>query len=173
MRLHVLFAFCCCCVTLVSGWGGGKKKAAEAAATEAPSDVLVSCRGTFGLMRIMVTPRTAPLGAARFLALVKYGHFDGTPFHRAIEGYIAQFGISPRGWRMKDWPDIADDPFELTEEEPVFKRGWLSFAGYVERRWGCAGRRYYSQYCARCRTAAAVAAAAAAPCRYSLLRVRY
>eukprot|EP00971_Amphidinium_carterae_P178772 3546054-Amphidinium_carterae.1 len=74
----------------------------------------VVCRLTTGAMTIRVRPDWGPLGAQRFLSLVRSKYFDGCAFFRAIKGFIVQFGISPNDklrekWR-KDVPPLRDDP---------------------------------------------------------------
>lgn len=59
----------------------------------------------------------APLGADRFYNLARLGFYDDARFHRVIEGYIVQFGLSGdpavtaawRGNRIPDDPPRSDN----------------------------------------------------------------
>lgn len=54
----------------------------------------------------------APLGTDRFYNLVKVGYYDKTAFFRVIDGFMAQFGISPYPSANEVWRSvpIPDDP---------------------------------------------------------------
>ena len=78
-----------------------------------------------GRFALEVHPEWAPLGAARFLDLVKSHYFDDSRFFRVRAGFIVQFGIagSPKVsqvWRAKT---IADDPVKQSN-----LRGHAAFA---------------------------------------------
>jgi peptidylprolyl isomerase len=45
-----------------------------------------------GRIEIKLLPDVAPLHVARIKALARQGFYDGTPFHRVIEGFMAQGG---------------------------------------------------------------------------------
>eukprot|EP01042_Synura_sphagnicola_P000301 gene301-313_t len=64
------------------------------------------------VVRILIVPQWAPLGAARMHELVTRAYFDGLRFFRVIPRFMAQFGIpgEPKGQRTTTWPPIADDP---------------------------------------------------------------
>jgi cyclophilin family peptidyl-prolyl cis-trans isomerase len=86
---------------------------------------LVDIDTSQGRFTLEVHPDWAPIGAARFLELVKAKYFDDSRFFRIRVGYIAQFGIagSPKvsqAWRTKT---IADDPVKQSN-----KRGFVAFA---------------------------------------------
>jgi peptidyl-prolyl cis-trans isomerase A (cyclophilin A) len=82
----------------------------------------VSSKGDFV---VRVTRAWAPNGADRFYNLVKHGFFNGAKFFRVIQGFVAQFGISP-------YPEVSsalgnaniqDDPVKHSNT-----RGTLTFA---------------------------------------------
>ncbi|MBW4048315.1 MAG: peptidyl-prolyl cis-trans isomerase [Proteobacteria bacterium] len=63
-----------------------------------------------GVIRIELDTEKAPKSAANFLAYVKSGHFDGTIFHRVIDGFMIQGGgFEPD---MKQKPTQAPIPNE-------------------------------------------------------------
>jgi peptidyl-prolyl cis-trans isomerase A (cyclophilin A) len=74
---------------------------------------------------VEVTRAWSPRGADRFYNLVKYHFFDGAAFFRVMEGFVVQFGISPRPEVSRVWENakIADDP--VTQSNT---RGTLTFA---------------------------------------------
>ena len=47
---------------------------------------------TYGRVVIEMRPDLAPKHVARIKELVRQGFYDGTPFHRVIEGFVAQGG---------------------------------------------------------------------------------
>ncbi len=63
-----------------------------------------------GVIRIELDAEKAPKSAANFLAYVKSGHFDGTVFHRVIDGFMIQGGGFEPG--MKQKPTQAPIPNE-------------------------------------------------------------
>ncbi len=54
-----------------------------------------------GVIRIELNAEKAPKSAANFLAYVKSGHFDGTVFHRVIDGFMVQGGGFEPGMKQK------------------------------------------------------------------------
>ncbi len=54
-----------------------------------------------GVIRIELNAEKAPKSVANFLAYVKSGHFDGTVFHRVIDGFMAQGGGFEPGMKQK------------------------------------------------------------------------
>jgi homoserine O-acetyltransferase len=63
-----------------------------------------------GAIVIQVHPDWAPIGAARFLELVRAGYYDDSRFFRIVKGQWAQFGINgdPKVsslWRTRTIPD--------------------------------------------------------------------
>jgi peptidyl-prolyl cis-trans isomerase A (cyclophilin A) len=72
-----------------------------------------------------VLPDWAPLGAARFRALVESGFYDGARFFRVLPGFVAQVGINgdPAVTRKWDKSEIQDDPVRQSNT-----RGRVTFA---------------------------------------------
>jgi peptidyl-prolyl cis-trans isomerase A (cyclophilin A) len=82
----------------------------------------VTTRGDFV---IEVNPTWAPVGAARFLTLVRNGYFDDAAFFRVVPGFVVQFGLAADPAVTKVWADsvIRDDPVRVSN-----KRGTIVFA---------------------------------------------
>mmetsp|Transcript_54370 Transcript_54370/g.117687 ORF Transcript_54370/g.117687 Transcript_54370/m.117687 type:complete len:435 (-) Transcript_54370:129-1433(-) len=90
---------------------------------------VVECKTTEGTILIEVHPEWSPLGAARFLDLVRDKYLDGSAFFRAVENWLVQFGLSPNAELRAKWqatPPLKDDP--LRPDIPI-KRGTMAFAG--------------------------------------------
>jgi hypothetical protein len=85
---------------------------------------LTSGAGT-GKVRIEIHNEWAPLGAQRFLDLVKDTYFgDHLTFFRVIPGFICQFGLSSDPTKTQKWDKtIQDDPVKMSN-----KKGTLTFA---------------------------------------------
>ena len=77
-------------------------------------DVVLS-PGKKGVLRMMVYPEWAPLGAARFRELVETSFFDGCRFFRVIPGFMAQFGISGNPTTSRLWKSQASLHTSLTQ----------------------------------------------------------
>lgn len=124
---------------LLSACGGGEpEEAAEAdAAPEnpllqphrfretAPKEYRVRLQTTQGDVVIQVHRSWAPMGADRFYNLVKAGYYEGVPFHRVVEGFVAEFGIHPDPWVNAAWRQAT------MEDDPVTKanlRGRVTFS---------------------------------------------
>jgi peptidylprolyl isomerase len=69
-----------------------------------------------GQVEILLRPEIAPKHVERMMTLVRSGFYDGLPFFRVIEGFVAQTG-DPTGTGRggSDLPDLApefsDEPF--------------------------------------------------------------
>jgi len=89
-------------------WRSAQEMAADCRGSEA---VTVRLDTTKGALFIDVVPAWSPLGAQRFLQLVKDGYYDDIAIYRAIQGGLLQFGIvkdtDPRSSR---YAKFADDP---------------------------------------------------------------
>ncbi len=107
---------------------------AEAAAPAAPArvadpkdeDTLV-LEIPHGKIVIELRPDLAPLHVERIKTLVRRGFYDGTPFHRVIEGFMAQGG-DPTGTGTGG-SDLPDLPAEFSSPQKArFQRGTLGAA---------------------------------------------
>lgn len=101
---------------------------------------LVCCMTTKGSFNALVHEKWAPLGAQRFLDMVKHSYFEyKVPLFRCIKNFICQFGINSDPHLSKKFrPAINDDPNWLPEGKEHrkndkgvarFARGYLAYAG--------------------------------------------
>ncbi|GAB5365329.1 hypothetical protein AAMO2058_001048400 [Amorphochlora amoebiformis] len=76
-------------------------------------------------VHIEVYPKWAPIGAKRFLDLVKDKFFVDCRFHRVIPEFMCQFGIAGDPKHYKKWAQIKlkDDPVKVSN-----LRSHISFA---------------------------------------------
>jgi peptidyl-prolyl cis-trans isomerase A (cyclophilin A) len=67
---------------------------------------------TAGVFEVEVHRTWAPRAADRFYNLVEVGFYDGVPFHRVLDGFVAEFGIHPDPWVNAAWRQMAmtDEP---------------------------------------------------------------
>jgi cyclophilin family peptidyl-prolyl cis-trans isomerase len=73
-----------------------------AAATLAhAADPRVELRTNRGVIVLELYPDKAPKTVANFLQYVKDGHYEGTTFHRVIDGFMIQGGGFDRDFRQK------------------------------------------------------------------------
>ena len=91
----------------------------------APAVSTVRLETSKGNIDIEVTRAWSPLGADRFINLVRLGFFDDARFFRITPGRWAQFGIPAdpavaQAWRNRT---LSDDPFKQTNV-----RGTVAFA---------------------------------------------
>jgi len=66
---------------------------------------MVELQTNHGNIRIELDTANAPKSSENFLAYVRSGHFDGTIFHRVIDGFMIQGGGFEPG--MKQKPTLA------------------------------------------------------------------
>jgi peptidyl-prolyl cis-trans isomerase A (cyclophilin A)/peptidyl-prolyl cis-trans isomerase B (cyclophilin B) len=66
--------------------------AAAAAPGAAAADPQVDVKTSLGTIRLELYPAKAPKTVENFLQYVKDGHFNGTVFHRVIDGFMIQGG---------------------------------------------------------------------------------
>lgn len=91
----------------------------------APAVSLVRLDTSKGVVDIEVTRDWGPVGADRFINLVRYGYYDDTRFFRVTTGRWVQFGINgdpaiAKAWRHRTLPD---EPFKQSNV-----RGTVAFA---------------------------------------------
>ncbi len=91
----------------------------------APERSIVRLETNKGNIDIEVTRAWAPLGADRFVNLVRAGYYDGNRFFRVAPGRWVQFGINgdpaiATAWRTRT---LRDDPFTQSNV-----RGTVAFA---------------------------------------------
>jgi peptidyl-prolyl cis-trans isomerase A (cyclophilin A) len=91
----------------------------------APAEFDVKFTTTEGVIVFHLTKAWAPNGVDRFYNLVRAGFFTDVAFYRVIDGFMAQFGVSPDPAVSRAWMghDIKDD--KVTQKN---ERGRLTFA---------------------------------------------
>ncbi len=62
---------------------------------------MVELHTNHGVIKIELDEAKAPKSAENFLAYVKAGHYDGTVFHRVINGFMIQGGGFEPGMKQK------------------------------------------------------------------------
>ena len=75
-------------VVVVALWGSGDPRRLAAQ----PSSSLIVVETTKGTFAFDTYPREAPRSTAHIIALVKAGFYDGQRVHRAVSGFVVQFG---------------------------------------------------------------------------------
>jgi len=100
--------------------------APEKANERAPENFKAKFVTTKGEMIIQVNRAWSPNGADRFYNLVKIGYFDGIPFFRVINGFMAQIGVHTNPEVNAKWHgfSIQDDPSAGQSNKP----GFVTFA---------------------------------------------
>ena len=93
--------------------------------TPAAARTVVRLQTSKGDIVLEVQRDWAPLGADRFISLVRAGYYDDSRFFRAVKDRWVQFGISgepaiAKAWRARTFPD---DPFVQSNV-----RGTIAFA---------------------------------------------
>ncbi len=93
----LMVAFISWCALVLQGtvWAAGPENAQ-------PANPVVSMKTSEGLIRIELWPAKAPETVKNFLAYVDEGFYDGTIFHRVIDGFMIQGG----GFK----PDMSQKP---------------------------------------------------------------
>jgi peptidyl-prolyl cis-trans isomerase A (cyclophilin A) len=79
---------------------------------------------TKGKLVLAVHPAWAPVGAAHFLELVRAGYYNGAPWFRVIDGFVAQCGIAADPAVNAKWENVSiqDDPVKQGNT-----RGFVSY----------------------------------------------
>lgn len=72
------------------------------------AEPLVDLKTSAGTIRLELYPAKAPKTVANFLQYVKDGHYDGTVFHRVIDGFMIQGGGFDGSYKQK----AARDPIQ-------------------------------------------------------------
>jgi cyclophilin family peptidyl-prolyl cis-trans isomerase len=65
------------------------------------ADPQVDMRTSLGTIRLQLYPAAAPKTVDNFLQYVKDGHYNGTMFHRVIDGFMIQGGGYDKDFREK------------------------------------------------------------------------
>jgi peptidyl-prolyl cis-trans isomerase A (cyclophilin A)/peptidyl-prolyl cis-trans isomerase B (cyclophilin B) len=65
------------------------------------ADPQVDVKTNLGTIRIELYPAKAPKTVENFLQYVKEGHYNGTIFHRVIDGFMVQGGGFDPGYKQK------------------------------------------------------------------------
>jgi cyclophilin family peptidyl-prolyl cis-trans isomerase len=91
----------------------------------APDTFLATFQTSRGPFVIEVIRAWAPIGADRFYNLIRHGYYDDARFHRAIPGFITQWGVAGDPDVTAVWYDrgMPDDPGVASNE-----RGTVAFA---------------------------------------------
>jgi cyclophilin family peptidyl-prolyl cis-trans isomerase len=102
---------------------------------------LVCCHTTVGSWNIIVHFNWAPIGAQRFIDMVRSQYFNsGVPLMRCIKDFLCQFGLNGQPTSMKLYKHtLKDDPnwlpegpnyrFNQTTGVKRFSRGYMAYAG--------------------------------------------
>src|SRR5919106_4383665 len=75
--------------------------AAAVAPNGLAADPQVDVRTSAGTIRLELYPAKAPKTVENFLQYVKDGHYNGTIFHRVIDGFMIQGGGFEGGYKQK------------------------------------------------------------------------
>ena len=99
---------------------------ATAPSPAAAANPQVDMKTSAGTIRLELYPSIAPKTVANFLQYVRDGHYDGTIFHRVIDGFMIQGGGFDRNYKQK--PTRAPIP---SEAEAGVKAGLKNEAGTI------------------------------------------
>jgi len=97
-----------------------------AAGTALAANPQVELDTTLGKIRIELYPEAAPKTVANFLEYVKAKHYDGTQFHRVIDGFMIQGG----GFTADFYPKPTRPPV-VNEAEMASKAGITNKPGTI------------------------------------------
>ena len=73
------------------------------------ADPQVDVRTNVGTIRLELYPAKAPKTVENFLQYVKDGHYNGTVFHRVIDGFMVQGGGFDAGYKQKSTRDAIQN----------------------------------------------------------------
>lgn len=91
------------------------------------NESVVELTTTAGVITVKLFPEIAPKAVENFVTHAKDGYYDGTPFHRVIEGFMIQGG-DPEGTGMGG-ESIWGEGFEVEISNQLYHiRGALSMA---------------------------------------------
>ncbi|HEY7286802.1 MAG TPA: peptidylprolyl isomerase [Vicinamibacterales bacterium] len=91
--------------------------AAIAAAAQTPANPVVVVETTKGTFAFETYPADAPRTVAHVLALVRKGFYDGQRIHRAVPGFVVQWG-DPRSADLDQEADWGRGP-DASSGEPI------------------------------------------------------
>jgi len=97
-------------MNLLKLWKSFVILSAAAASPAAAANPQVDVKTNLGTIRLELYPSKAPETVANFLQYVREGHYDGTIFHRVIDGFMVQGGGFERSYTQK--PTRAPIPNE-------------------------------------------------------------
>jgi cyclophilin family peptidyl-prolyl cis-trans isomerase len=100
--------------------------AAAAAPGAFSADPQVDVRTNVGTIRLELYPGKAPKTVANFLQYVRDGHYNGTVFHRVIDGFMIQGGGFDGGFKQKP----TRSPI-ANEAQPAVKAGLTNTVGTI------------------------------------------
>jgi peptidyl-prolyl cis-trans isomerase A (cyclophilin A)/peptidyl-prolyl cis-trans isomerase B (cyclophilin B) len=83
--------------------------AIAAANGAAAADPQVDIKTSHGTLRVELYAGKAPKTVASFLQYVRDGHFDGTIFHRVIDGFMIQGGGFDKSYNQKKTRDSIEN----------------------------------------------------------------
>lgn len=88
----------------------------------------ISCHSSKGSFQIQLYPEWSPIGAERFLNLVRDEFFTDIAIFRGVENFLIQFGISDNPQKKHWHHETIQDDLNLHVR---FKKYFLSFAGAI------------------------------------------
>lgn len=83
------------------------------ATTEVKNPIVTMEVKDYGTIKLELYPEIAPETVANFIALAKNGFYDGTKFHRIVEGFMIQGGQGVENTS----PKLSDLGIDISEEE--------------------------------------------------------
>ena len=90
------------------------------------ADPQVDLKTNLGTIRLELNPTAAPKTVENFLQYVKDGHYNGTIFHRVIDGFMIQGGGFDKNFREKN-----TRPPVVNEAQPAVKAGLMNKLGTI------------------------------------------